>query len=142
MTPSHAALGQTSQCLRLQPKELLLRRWRENGDQAALTSGETVDRTAMSNADLSMTGHAQLQGTICYMSPEQVRNDPNISYQTDLYSFGSVLYEILTGQTPFVGEKVQAVKAQVLDNTPVQPAQATTLRITGAMVTMAKAMTA
>jgi eukaryotic-like serine/threonine-protein kinase len=103
--------------------------WRENGDQAALTSGETVDRTAMSNADLSMTGHAQLQGTICYMSPEQVRNDPNISYQTDLYSFGSVLYEILTGQTPFVGEKVQAVKAQVLDNTPVQPAQATTMRV-------------
>ena len=79
--------------------------------------------------DMTMTGHAKLQGTVCYMSPEQVRKDPNISYPTDTYSLGAVLYEILTGKTPFTGEKVHEVVSQVLDDTPPAPSEVTDMRV-------------
>ncbi|NKB98407.1 MAG: protein kinase [Pseudomonadales bacterium] len=99
--------------------------WREDG--SAVATEQEVGSIA--GSDISMTGHAQLQGTVCYMSPEQVRKDPDISYQTDIYSLGAVLYEVLTGKTPFVGEKVHEVIAQVLESTPVQPAQASNMRV-------------
>lgn len=52
--------------------------------------------------ELTMAG--KLQGTLCYMSPEQARRDPNIDGRTDLFSLGVILYEILTGLTPCRGE--------------------------------------
>jgi len=61
---------------------------------------------SIENLDKTMTGFGKLQGTICYMSPEQIRRDPDISYSTDIYSLGSVLYEILTGKPPFDSEKI------------------------------------
>ena len=90
---------------------------------------EEAVESATAVTDQTMTGHAQLQGTVCYMSPEQVRKDPNISYQTDIYSLGAVLYEILTGQTPFTGDKVHEVVTQVLEQTPCAPSEATEMRV-------------
>jgi serine/threonine-protein kinase len=63
---------------------------------------EAVEQTGfLENSEKSMTGHGKLQGTICYMSPEQIRRDPDISFSSDIYSLGSVLYEILAGSPPF-----------------------------------------
>ena len=73
------------------------------------------------DSDKSMTGHGKAQGTLCYMSPEQIRRDPDINYSTDIYSYGSVLYEVLTGQTPFDGDKVYEITDAVQKDEPPRP---------------------
>ncbi len=68
-----------------------------------------------------MTGEDKLQGTVMYMSPEQIDRDPNISFSSDIYSLGAVLYETLTGTTPFQGEIVQTILDKVRTETPANP---------------------
>jgi len=75
----------------------------------------------ISAGDKSMTGHGKLQGTLCYMSPEQIRRDPDISFSTDIYSLGSVLYELLTGRTPFDAEQTYEILEAVENQQPPKP---------------------
>lgn len=60
-------------------------------------------------------------GTPHYMSPEQVRASPDIDHRTDIYSMGVVLYEVLTGRRPYVGEDIGEVMDRVRQGGPVQP---------------------
>lgn len=68
-----------------------------------------------------MTGEAKLQGTVMYMSPEQIDRDVNIKFQADLYSLGALLYETLSGTTPFQGDHVQTLLGQIRNDTPADP---------------------
>lgn len=69
----------------------------------------------------SMTGEGKLQGSVMYMSPEQVERDPSISFQSDIYSLGALIYESLTGLTPFQGDRVQTLLTQIQTQTPEDP---------------------
>lgn len=75
--------------------------------------------------DPAMTGHQKLQGTLFYMSPEQVERDPNIDSRTDIYSLGIVLYEALTGRTPAQGERIDEVIQSTLQDEPPKPSEFT-----------------
>lgn len=75
----------------------------------------------ITKGDRSMTGHGKLQGTLCYMSPEQIRRDPDIGFATDVYSLGSVLFELLTGQPPFDSDKTYEVLDAVENQEPPMP---------------------
>jgi eukaryotic-like serine/threonine-protein kinase len=94
--------------------------WRKDG---RTSDDETHDVMALHNSDKSMTGHGKLQGTLCYMSPEQIRRDPDISFSTDIYSLGSVLYELLTGQTPFESDLTYEILDMVQNKVPPKPSE-------------------
>jgi serine/threonine-protein kinase len=69
----------------------------------------------------NMTGEGKLQGTVMYMSPEQIERDPDISFGSDVYSLGAVLYEALSGSTPFQGDVVRKILEQVRNDMPPPP---------------------
>ncbi len=48
------------------------------------------------------SGRATVQGTRSYMSPEQIRNE-TLDARSDLYSFGCVIFELVSGRPPFTG---------------------------------------
>jgi serine/threonine-protein kinase len=57
-------------------------------------------------------------GTPAYMAPEQVAADPNADHRIDIYSFGAMAYELLTGSPPFAGRPPHAVLSAHLTEQP------------------------
>ncbi len=74
--------------------------------------------TASELEQLTRPGTAM--GTISYMSPEQVRGE-QLDARTDLFSFGAMLYEMVTGVMPFRGETTGVIANAILERAPVPP---------------------
>src|SRR6185369_5670477 len=58
-----------------------------------------------------------LLGTAAYMPPEQAKGKP-VDRRADLWSFGCVFFEILTGRRPFEGETISDVLARIIERDP------------------------
>lgn len=94
--------------------------WRADGSSEAL--GASSDPAASGTArNTTITGQGKLEGTITYMSPEQIRRDPNIDYRTDVFSLGVVLYEALCGRPPAQADTVREVSDLILESQPAAP---------------------
>lgn len=75
---------------------------------------------AMAEADLTQPG--LMVGTAKYLAPEQVRGAP-VDRRTDIYSLGVMLYEMLCGRPPFVGDTHAATALARLNQDPLLPRQ-------------------
>jgi Tol biopolymer transport system component len=82
----------------------------------AMAPAEGED-TAVAPTDLTSLAEGALLGTAPYMSPEQVRGEP-ADARSDIWAFGCVLFEMLTGTRAFTGDTRAEVCARVLEREP------------------------
>jgi len=76
----------------------------------------------MSFEHTPITEEGKILGTVAYMSPEQAEGKP-VDARSDIFSFGSVLYEMLTGRRPFTGETSASTLAAIITRDPLLPSE-------------------
>jgi len=67
-----------------------------------------------------LTTEGMMVGTVSYMPPEQAMGD-EVTPRSDLYSLGAMLYEMVTGRPPFLGDDSVAIIGQHINTPPVAP---------------------
>src|SRR5688572_5091941 len=92
----------------IKPENVLLR----NGRAFVADFGIALAVSAAGGGRLTGTGLSL--GTPLYMSPEQATTDTHINNRSDIYSLGSVLYEMLTGEPPHTGPSAQAIILKIV----------------------------
>src|SRR5260370_2029091 len=69
-----------------------------------------------------VTSKGAVLGTPNYMSPEQIRGEL-LDGRSDLFSFGVILYEMVTGARPFVGDNITTILHKIVHEEPIPPRQ-------------------
>jgi len=82
-----------------------------------------LSRAVDADARLRTSEQTQLVGSMAYMSPEQVECRRSLGTETDIYAFGVVLFEMLTGRLPFDGDTPVAVMLKRLRERPPAPSR-------------------
>jgi len=102
----------------IKPENVML----HEGEPLVTDFGIAKAVTAAAAENLTQTGTAV--GTPAYMSPEQAAGEAELDGRSDIYSLGAMVYEMLTGRTPFTGPTAQAIIAQCFTEPPPPMARA------------------
>ena len=82
----------------IKPDNVLL-----SGHHAMVADFGVAKALSQAKTEGGLTSVGVALGTPAYMAPEQAAGDPNIDYRADIYAFGAMAYEMLTGRAPFAG---------------------------------------
>ena len=91
----------------IKPENVLL-----SGGAAAVADFGLAKGLEASGSSARLTQSGMIVGTAYYMSPEQATGDEVVDGRSDVYSLGCMLYEMLTGEPPYMGNTMQAVIAK------------------------------
>ena len=90
------------------------------GSTAAVSDfgiGKAIAASRISSDSATLTDFGSTLGTPQYMAPEQVAADPAVDHRADLYAFGCMAYELLTGEPPFAGRSAAALfRAHIVED--------------------------
>jgi serine/threonine-protein kinase PpkA len=102
----------------LKPENIMRRR---DGSVALADFGIAKSMLQAENMALTQTGHGDVVGTPYYLSPEQAAGKP-ITPQSDFYSLGVMIFEMLAGRRPFRGESLSVLlERHMVEPTPALP---------------------
>ena len=97
----------------IKPDNVLL-----SGQHALVTDFGVAKAIESSTGEASLTSLGVALGTPAYMAPEQAAAEPHIDHRADVYAFGCLAYEVLTGRPPFGGMSAQQVLAAHITQRP------------------------
>ncbi len=97
----------------IKPDNVLL-----SGQHALVTDFGVARALESSTGESSLTSLGVALGTPAYMAPEQAAADPHIDHRADIYAFGCLAYETLTGKPPFAGMSPQQMLAAHVTQQP------------------------
>src|SRR5271170_5970074 len=80
-------------------------------------TGSGPEETRAVEEDMNLTSPGSAVGTVAYMSPEQARGEA-LTERSDLFSLGIVIYEMVSGQRPFVGSTTAVIFDSILNRQP------------------------
>jgi tRNA A-37 threonylcarbamoyl transferase component Bud32 len=102
----------------LKPANLFLAR-RADGSPLVKVLDFGISKSAAGvGAPMNLTSTQSVMGSPLYMSPEQLKSTKNVDHRTDIWALGVILYELVTGVTPFRAETVSALIATVVSEQP------------------------
>jgi serine/threonine-protein kinase len=102
----------------IKPENIML-----SGRHALVADFGVAKAVSEATGGQTLTTAGMALGTPTYMAPEQVAADPHTDHRADLYAFGVMAYEMLTGQPPFLGATPQAVLSAHVTEPPVPVTQ-------------------
>jgi len=76
-----------------------------------------------SSGDYGMTRTQAIMGSPLYMSPEQMTSSRDVDGRADIWAIGTILYELVTGRPPFLGESMPQLCGMILQEAPPPPRQ-------------------
>jgi serine/threonine protein kinase len=128
--PLHVALGITVQILDaleevhhrgivhrdLKPENVFITNVKGHGKVVKLLDFGISKVMQVHAESLRLTKTGTMLGTPYYMSPEQVRGKKDIDFSTDIYSCGVILYEMITGRTPYSGANYNDVILSIVED--------------------------
>lgn len=101
----------------LKPANLFLHK-RADGTRIVKVLDFGISKSVGTGMDLALTSTAALIGSPLYMSPEQMHSAKSVDARTDIWSLGAILYQLLAGRPPYVGESLPQLCSALLNESP------------------------
>ncbi|MEZ4219557.1 MAG: serine/threonine-protein kinase [Polyangiaceae bacterium] len=103
----------------LKPSNLFLAQRRDGSAVVkVLDFGISKAPVGVPGATMELTTSSVMMGSPLYMSPEQIRDARSVDHRTDIWSLGVILYQLVTGKPPFMGDSLPAVCAAIAADAP------------------------